>query len=77
MTEGVGVREEKIFSKLIVMMAVKSKLDKNSGLIVPAKCMPVEIATLISVKRRVKVILEKSTGSLYEHMLLSLKGMIL
>lgn len=38
---------------------MESKLDKNGrGLTVPAKCMSVVMATLISVKRHVKVILE-------------------
>lgn len=75
---GVGVRKEKVFSKVLVMMTMDSKLDKNgSGLIVPVKCVSVEITALSSVKRRGKVILKKkkkNTGSLYKHMLLSLKS---
>ena len=57
---GVGVRKEKVFSKVLVMMTMDSKLDKNgSGLIVPVKCVSVEITALSSVKRRGKVILKK------------------
>ena len=51
--------ERKVISKLTVMMIIESKLDKTgSRLIVLAKCMSAVMATLISVKRHVKVILE-------------------
>lgn len=75
MTEGLGVREGKVFSKLIAVMTMKSKQDKNGGLTVPAKCVSVEIATFISVKRCIKVIPGKNTSSLFEHILLSVKSM--
>lgn len=72
MRVGIGVREGKVFSKLIVTITVDSKLARNgSGLTVPAKCVSVEITTFISLEKHVRVILEKSAGSLYEHMLLS------
>lgn len=52
--------ERRVISKLTVMMIIESKLNKKgSGLIVLAKCMSAVTATLISVKRHVKVILEK------------------
>lgn len=52
--------ERRVISKLTVMMIIESKLNKKgSGLIVLAKCMSAVMATLISVKRHVKVILEK------------------
>lgn len=42
-------------------MTMKSRLDKNGGkLTIPAKRVSVEIATLISLKRNVKVILGKT-----------------
>lgn len=60
MRVGIGVREGKVFSKLIVMMTMDSKLARNgSGLTVPAECVSVEITMLISMKKHVKVILEK------------------
>lgn len=56
----VEVREGKACSKLNVILTVDSKQDKNgNGLNVPAKCVSVEIAALISVNTHVKVILEK------------------
>ena len=41
------------------MMTMKPKLDNESGLIVPVKCVSAEIAALISVKRHIRVILGK------------------
>ena len=72
-----GVREGKVFSKLIAVMTMKSKQEKDGGLTVPAKCVSVEMATLIPVKRCTKVIPGKNTSSLDEHILLALKSMII
>lgn len=56
----VEVREGKPSSKLNVILTVDPKRDKNGiELNVPAKCVSVEIATLIFVNTHVKVILEK------------------
>ena len=50
----------KVQSMFPIIMIIESKLNKKgSGLIVLAKCMSAVTATLISVKRHVKVILEK------------------
>lgn len=70
--------EGKVISKLTVMMIMESKLDKNgSRLIVLAKCMSVVMATLISVKRHVKIILEKKILAHYTSTCYCLKKQIL
>lgn len=60
------------------MMTMKSKLDNNeSGLTVPVKCLSAEIAALISVKRHVRVILEKKYWLIIRAHAIILKIMIL
>lgn len=70
--------EGKVISKLTVMMIMESKLDKNgSRLIVLAKCMSVVMATLISVKRHVKIILEKKYWLIIQVLAIVLKNRFL
>lgn len=70
--------EREVISKLTVMMIMESKLDKNgSGLIVLAKCMSVVMATFISVKRHVKIILEKKYWLIIQVLAIVLKDRFL